>query len=244
MREYDQNEFFLWFKNVIAKETNKKLMAEEVMIAFFRKKIAVGDITMLKSLKAVGLDCIVKLFVLANELQGNVLDLDPNSSSQQYKSSYSYGTYGDSYYPTGSSTYQYGYNTNNNYQNNNGGQGNRAKANRFRVNILPQELEGINILWQMMEANDTSNLPLFHSVRGTLVNIYTNLSSRLSHHKEEIYAGFVHKCMKCLRSINENSVVNRSDKGRKKSLAFICETMTKFFEGAETNGLALFRSHR
>lgn len=38
------------------------------MLAFFRKKIAVVDLSMFKSLKAVGIECIVKLFVLANEL--------------------------------------------------------------------------------------------------------------------------------------------------------------------------------
>jgi len=56
MREYDQNEFFLWFKNVIAKETNKKLMAEEFMIAFLRGKIAIGDIKILNLSKEFGLD--------------------------------------------------------------------------------------------------------------------------------------------------------------------------------------------
>lgn len=240
MREHDQNEFFLWFKNIISKETNKKLMAEAVMIAFFRKKIAVGDISMLKSLKAVGLDCIVKLFVLANELQGNVLDLDP-SQSNGYQSRTNH-SFNDAYYfNSGGSSYQYGYNTGN-Y--NNSGQGGRNKANRFRVNILPQQLEGINLLWQMMEANDAGNLLLFENVRSTLENIYTNLSSRLSKHEDAINSSFIQECMKCLKSINENRVINRTEQAKKKSLEFICATMKKFFECAETNGLALFRSHR
>jgi hypothetical protein len=59
------------------------------------------------------------------------------------------------------------------------------------VNILPQQLEGINLLWQMMEANDVGNLPLFDSVRSTLENIYTNLSSRLSQHEDAINSSFV-----------------------------------------------------
>ncbi len=54
-------------------------MSEELMIELFRKKIVQGDFRMLKSLKITGLDCIVRLFVLVNELQGNVLDLDPNT---------------------------------------------------------------------------------------------------------------------------------------------------------------------
>jgi hypothetical protein len=39
---------------------------------------------MLKSLKINGLDCIVRLFVLVNELQGNVLDLDKESSENNW----------------------------------------------------------------------------------------------------------------------------------------------------------------
>ena len=112
MREHDQNEFFLWFKNIISKETNKKLMAEAVMITFFRKKIAVGDISMLKSLKAVGLDCIVKLFVLANELQGNVLDLDP-SQNNSYQSRTNHSFNEAYYFNSGANSYHYGYNTGN-----------------------------------------------------------------------------------------------------------------------------------
>ena len=49
------------------------------MIELFRKKIVKVDFKMLKSLKITGLDCIVRLFVLINELQGNVLDLESNT---------------------------------------------------------------------------------------------------------------------------------------------------------------------
>lgn len=78
MREKDQNEFFMWFKRLLLKD-QRRLMSEELMIELFRKKIVKGDFKMLKSLKITGLDCIVRLFVLVNELQGNVLDLDPNT---------------------------------------------------------------------------------------------------------------------------------------------------------------------
>lgn len=78
MKEKDQNEFFLWFKRLLIKD-DRRLMSEELMIELFRKKIVQGDFRMLKSLKITGLDCIVRLFVLVNELQGNVLDLDPNT---------------------------------------------------------------------------------------------------------------------------------------------------------------------
>jgi hypothetical protein len=47
------------------------------MIDLFRQKIVPSDLNMLKSLRVNGLECIVRLFVLVNELQGNVLDLDP-----------------------------------------------------------------------------------------------------------------------------------------------------------------------
>ena len=116
-------------------------MSEDVMLAFFRKKIAVGDLSMLKSLKAVGLECIVKLFVLANELQGNVLDLDPNQSNQAKAN---HGYHEGYYFNQGPSSYMYGYNTGN-YSSS--GQTGANKSNQFRVYILPQQLEGIKLLW-------------------------------------------------------------------------------------------------
>lgn len=238
MREHDQNEFFLWFKNIFRVRYQKKLMAEEVMLAFFRKKIAVGDLSMLKSLKAVGLECIVKLFVLANELQRNVLDLDPNQSGYHARANHGYH---EGYYNQGPSSYVYGYNAG---SYGGSGQSGANKANQFRVYILPQQLEGIKLLWQMMEANDVGNLALFDSVRSTLVNIYTNLSTRLDKERDAISSSFIEECMNCLKSINENKVINRSDQAKKKSLEFICTTMKKFLECTETNGLAQFRSHR
>ena len=63
----------------------------------------------------------------------------------------------------------------------------------------------------MMEANDVGNLTLFDSVRSTLVNIYTNLSTRLDKERDAIGSSFIEECMKCLKSINENRVINRSD---------------------------------
>ena len=127
MSEHDQIEFFLWFKNIFRVRYQKKLMAEEVMLAFFRKKIAVGDLSMLKSLKTVGLECIVKLFVLANELQRNVLDLDPNQSNYHARANHGYH---DGYYQ--GSSYIYGYNAGS-Y-----GSSGANKTNQFRVYILPQ----------------------------------------------------------------------------------------------------------
>jgi hypothetical protein len=56
------------------------------MIDLFREKIVPSDLSLLKSLKVNGLECIVRLFVLVNEIKGNVLDLDPqkNVGSEQY----------------------------------------------------------------------------------------------------------------------------------------------------------------
>jgi hypothetical protein len=78
LREHDQNIFFNWFKSLLGKE-QKKFLTEDLMIDLFRQKIVQSDLNMLKSLRVNGLECIVRLFVLVNELQGNVLDLDPSS---------------------------------------------------------------------------------------------------------------------------------------------------------------------
>jgi len=131
-------------------------MSEDLMIDLFRKKIVPCDLNLLKSLRVNGLECIVRLFVLVNELQRNVLDLDPQSSqandnnwSSQY-AGYQSGSGGQYYY--------------NQQDNDSTTNGSKARFNRFKVNILPQNLEGIKILWSLLEACDTSNSNLFSMV--------------------------------------------------------------------------------
>ena len=67
LRQNDQNNFFNWFKTLLGKD-QKKLLTEELMINLFREKIVPSDLNMLKSLRVNGLECIVRLFVLVNEL--------------------------------------------------------------------------------------------------------------------------------------------------------------------------------
>ena len=68
--------FFNWFKMLLGKEF-KAIISEYLMVDLFRKKIIPSDLSLLKTLKVNGLECIVRLFVLVNEIEGNVLDLDP-----------------------------------------------------------------------------------------------------------------------------------------------------------------------
>jgi hypothetical protein len=51
---------------------DNQYLSEETMIQLFRDKISQGDYKMFKSLKINGFDVIVRLFVLVNELEGNV----------------------------------------------------------------------------------------------------------------------------------------------------------------------------
>lgn len=185
LREHDQNVFFNWFKILQGKEL-KHVLSEELMIDLFREKIVPSDLGLLKSLKVPGLECIVRLFVLVNEIKGNVLDLDPpkkNASNASYGAGHhpagGQAAHGYHAYNPSSNSGGYGQNTDNN-------SGSRAKFNRFRVNIMPEELEGIKILWSLLAAHDQSNQFLFHMVQRTLINIYSNLSITLSSQKEQI----------------------------------------------------------
>ena len=117
-------------------------MSENLMIDLFREKIVPSDLGLLKSLKVYGLECIVRLFVLVNEIAGNVLDLDPHKNVAQ-----------GSLWPSSS----VGQDSENN-------SGNKPKFNRFRINIMPEKLEGIRILWSLLGAHDQSNQYLFHMV--------------------------------------------------------------------------------
>jgi hypothetical protein len=116
-------------------------------------------------------------------------------------------------------------------------QNGKSRFNRFRVNIMPQDLEGINVLWSMMETVDTSNYNLFFSVQRTLINIYSNLSSLLVDRRSQINDCFMIECMKCLESINKNNFIIRSDKEKRDSLTFICKTISTFLEGTEQYGI-------
>ena len=144
---------------------------------------------MFKSLKINGFDVIVRLFVLVNELEGNVQDLEQESQN------------------TWNSNYNYSYQYNNNKYNEN-----KNKFNRFRVHVIPRSLIGIDILWQMMKAVDAgTNYGLFVMVQKTLINIYSNLSSMISDQTDIVYDDFVKSCLECIESICDNNFVIRSD---------------------------------
>jgi hypothetical protein len=171
LREHDQNVFFSWFKDLLEKDA-KHVITEELTINLFRVKIVPSDLRLLKSLRVYGLACIVRLFVLVNEIKGNVLDLDPQKNKKANDSYWQQNSYGYSPYQGGG----YG---NNAYGNNSQEAGTKPKFNRFRVNIMPAELEGIKILWSLLGAHDETNVYLFTMVQRTLINIYSNLSVAL-----------------------------------------------------------------
>jgi hypothetical protein len=77
---------------------------------------------------------------------------------------------------------------------------------------LPQELEGIRVLWRLLEACDTTAAGFFRIVREALINIYSNLSPTLDSQRESINDSFVLECLACLKSINSDSLVVRSEK--------------------------------
>ena len=79
LRENDQTAFFNWFKTLLGKDQSR-LMTEDLMVDLFRKKIVPSDLSLLRSLQPQGLECIIRLFVLVNEQQKNVLDLELQSS--------------------------------------------------------------------------------------------------------------------------------------------------------------------
>jgi len=236
LRENDQNIFFNWFKTLLGKE-QKKLLTEELMADLFRKKIVPSDLSMLKSLRVNGLECVVRLFVLVNEQQGNVLDLDPasaqsDSSWQQPSTGYQAGSGGQSSY--GPHAYQ---------QDNSEAHQAKSRFNRFRVNILPQDLEGIHILWTLLATCDTGNSSLFFMVQRTLINIYSNFSEELAPQKQFIDESFIEQCLACLQSLTEDSTT-KTDKEKRESLRCISQMMTTFFEGSEQRGIGQMRLHR
>jgi len=156
LRKIDQNLYFDWFKRLMTRD-QRKLLSEDTLVCLFKEKISASDSRMFKSLRITGFDVIVRLFVLVNELEGNVQDLEQKSDNVYWGGNYNYG-------------YKK-YNQNENRTN---------KFNRFRVHIMPFNLIGIEILWHMMKAVDVgANNMLFAMVTRTLINIYSNLSSLL-----------------------------------------------------------------
>lgn len=79
LKKVDQNEFFAWLKRMIA--SDKKIVSEQSLISLFKERIVSNDIRMFKNLQISGLDVIVRLFVLINELEGNVQDLEQQNDN-------------------------------------------------------------------------------------------------------------------------------------------------------------------
>lgn len=170
---------------------SRKLVSEETLISLFKEKIVACDSRMFKSLRIKGFDVIVRLFVLVNELEGNVQDLEQKSENIYWGGNYNYGGH--------NSHYKYNQSES------------RNKFNRFRVHIMPFNLIGIEVLWHMMNAVDSgANNMLFAMVTRTLINIYSNLSSLLSEKVNEVSDAFLSRVIECLKTISENKFVNRT----------------------------------
>ena len=75
----------------------RKLVTEETLISLFKEKIVASDSRMFKSLRITGFDVIVRLFVLVNELEGNVQDLEQKNEGIYWGGSYNYGGYNSQY---------------------------------------------------------------------------------------------------------------------------------------------------
>jgi hypothetical protein len=223
LRAMDQGVFFNWFKSLLGKE-HKRVLSEDLLTDLFRKKIVHCDVSLLKALRLNGLECIVRLFALVNELQGNLEDLEPQSSqdSSWQQPTTSYATSSVSVYSP------------------NAGSGNedeassqsRAKYTRFRVNVLPQDLEGIRILWTVLGHCEASNSGLFQMVQRTLINIYTNLSPSLAAQAEFISDSFIQECLSCLEGLASENL-GKTEKEKKDSVKCISQMLTAFFEGTE-----------
>ena len=114
---------------------------------------------------------------------------------------------------------------------------------------MPHELEGVNILWSVLESCDSTNVNLLIMVQRTIINIYSNLSRELGEKRSEIYDRFVNNCLSCLKNVKDDTSTaqikdSKNDAKRKESIKFICQMITSFFESTEENGIGRLRMHK
>ena len=145
LREQDQILFFQVIMNPLLGK-DKKLCSENTMVDLFRKKIVTSEF--LLKIKWAGLQCIVKLFYLVNETQRNCFDLEPEKE-----------------------------NNNNSWTYNQPQEDTCVKklAKRYRIKVLPQNIEGISTLWRMLRTCTSDGDTMLKLLQDTLINVYTNL---------------------------------------------------------------------
>ena len=109
--------------------------------------------------------------------------------------------------------------------------------------MLPEQLEGIKILWSVLGVCDTGNSGLFVMVQKTLINIYSNLSSELTSQAQSISDSFVQECLACLQHLR-NDFEKKTEKEKRESFKCISQMLTSFFETTEVNGLGNMHLHK
>lgn len=142
----DQNLFFDWLRQIMTNKNASGLLNDEILKQLFRNKIVNIDKSILKSLRVNSLECIVRMFVLVNESDGKVIDLEQSKSNDDDWKNWPNNQW---------SGYSYS------YDNTGDSDSSKQKFTEFRLTVPPSELEGLPVLWQLLDSYETTNLHLF-----------------------------------------------------------------------------------
>lgn len=111
----------------------------------------------------------------------------------------------------------------------------------FRVHVSPNELEGYEVVWKLLQECDKKNNELTSLVIDLLTKIYHNVSGAIEDKIHEIEDQFIIECLKRLKAVIDND--QNSDEEKKQMTYITYHMMKSFFEDSEKNGTGGLRIH-
>ncbi len=208
------------------------------MLTFFKQKICREDVSF-KLIKKYGFECIQTMFLQINEAQDKIVLNNPTNINNNM------GMNNNNNNMMG---------MNNNYNNNNNNSSNQSQSLEFKIHVPPNELEGISVLWKLLEEVDKKNMELISLIILLITKVYLNLSSVIEDQIHKIGEQFTQECLTRLSHViindhqdeevmltEQEQTVKFQEKAQfSKNLSIM---MKSFFEDSERNGTGGLRPH-
>jgi hypothetical protein len=111
--------------------------------------------------------------------------------------------------------------------------------------VAPKKLDGMEILWQLLEEVDKKNLDLVSQIIFLITRIYSNLSSVIEDQIHVIGEEFTEECLTKLSHIilDHQSSASSAQDEKKNFVKNLGIMMKSFFEDSEKNGTGNLRTH-
>lgn len=209
-------------------------MPMQDLVDFFKTKMVTKDDYQVMT--SEGFECFKSIFLLANEKLGGLSKVSSSSSGHSNSYGPSYGpVYGPVYMPLeGYGSSNYGYDDD---------KGSQEKDFEYKVNISPEELEGIQSVWDL--SLNSKSEEVAEKAREFVNELYLHLNNDLEGQIVSIRGQYLNKCIESLKKVmdKKNAEINKDLPPLRTRFVRCLSLICKILDESEKKGVGSLKSH-